>query len=118
MKTALFFLLIAVPALAADGYQHQTDYLGLSKLKVKTDDVVKVRKFMVEKEKQDGATVTAIMFAYRRHFSNEIKLNITANQWEHLRHAQAAFLRRGGERWELLGTDMYRDANGQTQFRY
>ena len=117
MKTALLFMaLLSTAALGADGYQHQVNFDGLSDLKVKTGEIVKVRNFNKERVSLSGPTVEVVIY-YRRHIDNEITLKMTAQSWALLEHANTMFLRRGGENWELLGTQIYRDANGKVAFR-
>lgn len=117
MKNTLAALLLSASvAFAADGYQHQTNFDGLSDLKVKTGDIVKVRNFNKERISPSGPSVDVLIF-YRRNIDNEIKLKMTAQDWALLEHSNTMYLRRSGEQWELLGTEIYRDAKGQIKFR-
>jgi len=117
MKTLLLILGLTASAFAGEGYQHQLDFAQIPKFNIKTGEVVKVGKFQTELLTPEGPSVEVVMFNYRRHFGEEIKLKMTGRQWTMLDGARFAYMRNSGAGWELLGTQVYRDENGQTRFR-
>ena len=120
MKTLALFLGLAVCSLAGDGYDRQVqlvELVGGKPIEVRTGQVLKVTKFNAERDSASGPIVDVVMFYHKRYFGNEIKLKMTSQQWTMLEYASSAYLRKSWTGWELLGTQVYRDENGQTRYR-
>jgi hypothetical protein len=117
MKTLALFLGLAVSAFAADGYQHETHFLGLDKLNVRDGEIVKVKQFMTESVGIPGKTVDVIVRMSPRHTGKELQLTVTASQWSLLKYTNTMYLRKDGAEWVYIGYAIYRDASGQVAFR-
>ena len=123
MKRLIFSLFLSVSALAGDGYNLEATEVRFAVKaadKAKPGDVLKLRRFSADFDYLDDTSYTAVFFDHKRGAwpESEIKVTVTEAQKLRLENAATVYLRRNAGGWEVIGTNVARDAKGVTVWRY
>ena len=119
----LLTLALTVTSNAGEGYDREGDILSITRdaATIKVGQVVRINEGSRDFDYiRDSTDTMAVVFFHRRGYApkNELTFRVTVRQRSHVEVSAKVYLRRTADGWEYLGSQVGRDPQGKTVWRY